>query len=87
MLRKALGIVQDDIQDWNETAASIADIYRHAYVTIAATASYDGSQGCFRHLAARSFARLLQNVPGLMVQEGSFFERDPLEELHDDPLL
>lgn len=36
-------IIQDDKEDWRIEAAKMADIYRHSYITIAATSSPDGN--------------------------------------------
>ncbi|KAG6358673.1 hypothetical protein INS49_012191 [Diaporthe citri] len=43
----SLFIVQDDAQDWEREAARMALIFEAAYLTIAATAATDGSQGLF----------------------------------------
>lgn len=43
-----LCIIQDDVQDWEREAASMASIYRNSYLTIAASASSDSASGCFR---------------------------------------
>ena len=54
--------------DWSENAAIMADIYRNAYLTIAATASYNSHEGCFR-FATNCNALPLQRTPGLLVRE------------------
>ncbi|KAI1322455.1 HET-domain-containing protein [Xylariaceae sp. FL0255] len=41
----AICIIQDDIEDWKREASQMGDIYRHAYLTLAATnssSSFDG---------------------------------------------
>ena len=43
----SLCIIQDDKVDWARESTKMAEIYEGAYVTIAATAASDGSQGCF----------------------------------------
>jgi hypothetical protein len=43
----SLCIIQDDDVDWNEQSALMKDIYGNSYLTIAATASKDGSGGLF----------------------------------------
>ncbi|KAF1973295.1 HET-domain-containing protein [Bimuria novae-zelandiae CBS 107.79] len=43
----SLCIVQDDPGDWSHEAATMDSVYKHAYVTLAATASSDGTQGLF----------------------------------------
>lgn len=44
----SLCIVQDDADDWKVQAAKMCDIYRRAYVTVAASCSDDSTQGLFR---------------------------------------
>ena len=43
----SLCIVQDDIQDWKNEAAKMADVYRNAYCTIAAAGSRGDQEGIF----------------------------------------
>jgi hypothetical protein len=43
----SLGIIQDDEDDWLREAGRMAAVYEGAYLTIAASASADGSGGCF----------------------------------------
>jgi hypothetical protein len=43
----SLCIIQDDSDDWQKEAAQMADIYQHAYVTLAATTSGDSSGGLY----------------------------------------
>ncbi|KAK3389989.1 heterokaryon incompatibility protein-domain-containing protein, partial [Podospora didyma] len=43
----ALCIIQDDSLDWQIKSSKMADIYRNAYITLAATSSNSGSGGCF----------------------------------------
>ncbi|KAF2491165.1 HET-domain-containing protein, partial [Lophium mytilinum] len=40
-------IIQDDIHDWEVESADMANVYRYAYLTIAATSSADSTGGCF----------------------------------------
>ena len=47
----SLCIIQDDEDDWITQAGKMASIYENSTVTIAATASGDGSGGCFRTTA------------------------------------
>ncbi|CZR68030.1 uncharacterized protein PAC_17929 [Phialocephala subalpina] len=44
----SLCIVQDDNEDWEREAASMAQVYSQSLVTLAASAASDGSQGFFR---------------------------------------
>jgi hypothetical protein len=58
MLTRALGcrylwidslcIVQDDVEDWVEQAASMADVYSQGYLNIAATAATSSEKSLFR---------------------------------------
>jgi hypothetical protein len=43
----SLCIIQDDVEDWEEQAAVMGDIYTQSYLTIAATGSKDSAGGCF----------------------------------------
>ena len=43
----SLCIVQDDIQDWKNEASKMADVYRNAYCTVAATGSRGDQDGIF----------------------------------------
>lgn len=43
----SLCILQGDKYDWDIESARMADIYRHGYLTIAATSSADSTGGCF----------------------------------------
>ncbi|KAH6643214.1 tol protein, partial [Boeremia exigua] len=86
----ALCIVQDDINDWNQTAAAMADIYRQAYITIAATASQNSSEGCFRSAPPGAIGQNLRNTPGLAVREMRWPDnplRDEIFLTTDHPLL
>ncbi|KAI1087180.1 HET-domain-containing protein [Rostrohypoxylon terebratum] len=42
----SLCILQNSKEDWETEAAQMADVYSNAYVTLAASASSDGTQGC-----------------------------------------
>lgn len=43
----SLCIIQDSVEDWQQEAAIMGDVYRNAALNIAATSSSDGSGGCF----------------------------------------
>jgi hypothetical protein len=43
----SLCIIQDDKQDWEREVARMALVYKGSQLTIAATSSKDGSEGCF----------------------------------------
>jgi hypothetical protein len=59
--------LQDSKEDWEEAAATMADIYEHAYITIAATHSQDSEGGLFS--SERSVAHRLRKHPHLYVRE------------------
>lgn len=44
----SLCIMQDSLQDWQHEASTMGDVYKGSSCNIAATASSDGSGGCFR---------------------------------------
>jgi hypothetical protein len=44
----SLCIIQDSTEDWEHEAQIMGDIYRNSVLTIAATASKNGDEGCFR---------------------------------------
>lgn len=44
----SLCIVQDDLDDWARESSKMASIYRNSYLTMAATAAKDGSEGLFK---------------------------------------
>ena len=51
----ALCIVQDSKDEWAEEALKMGDYYSHAYLTIAASAAADSSQGCFKERVTRDY--------------------------------
>ena len=44
----SLCIVQDDPQDWLHEASTMADVYKHAVLNIAASSAHNGTRGCFQ---------------------------------------
>lgn len=50
----SLCIIQDDVDDWRREGSKMAQIYSGAYITLAATASRDASNGCFRRGVQRT---------------------------------
>jgi hypothetical protein len=55
----SLCIIQDDISDWQEQAALMADVFKNAYLTIAASKSKDSREGCFSKVGQASRGQLL----------------------------
>ncbi|KAF6816037.1 heterokaryon incompatibility protein [Colletotrichum musicola] len=62
----SLCIVQDDADDWAKESAQMASIYREAYLTLAATAANDGSEGLFKPRQVDTFSYTLSGT-----QDGS----------------
>lgn len=64
----ALCIIQDDMEDWNEQAAEMGDIYRNTDMNIYASASTDESSGIFKHRDPISLGILVRasNWPGML---------------------
>ena len=60
----SLCIIQDDIDDWDKQSALMKDVYGHSYLTIAATASKNGSGGLFVQPKAKTHLVSLQNSKG-----------------------
>lgn len=60
-LKMTTGILQGDADDWKEAASTMASIYEHAFVTIAAAASNDSDEGLFRDNGLRHWK--LDNTP------------------------
>ncbi|KAH6669468.1 heterokaryon incompatibility protein-domain-containing protein [Halenospora varia] len=54
----SLCIIQDDEDDWLREASRMADVYEGAYLTIAASASSDGSGGLFLSREVQELVRL-----------------------------
>jgi hypothetical protein len=75
-----LGIFQDSQEDWKEAAATMAGIYEHAYITIAATFAPDSNGGLFS--SVRPLATRLDKHPHLYIREclptfpDDFYTRD-----------
>lgn len=69
----------------------MADTYRYAYLTIAATASNNSGEGCFRKVSTGSVARPLRRTPGVVVRERRWPDLSaqmlPSYEILDYPLL
>jgi hypothetical protein len=77
----SLGILQDSQEDWKEAAATMAGIYEHAYMTIAATSAQDSNGGLFS--SVRPLTTRLDNHPHLYIREwlppfpGGFYIGNP----------
>ncbi|KAF9767635.1 hypothetical protein IL306_015182, partial [Fusarium sp. DS 682] len=65
----SLCIIQDSDEDWREQAAQMADIYQHSFLTIAATKSSDGSQGCFSETSYHYVAKLVPGYQDIYVRQ------------------
>ncbi|EWY89974.1 hypothetical protein FOYG_07612 [Fusarium oxysporum NRRL 32931] len=65
----SLCIIQDSPEDWREQAAQMADVYQHSFLTIAATKSHDGSQGCFSETSHQYVAKLLPGYQDIYIRQ------------------
>ncbi|QGI64057.1 hypothetical protein CEK27_008028 [Fusarium fujikuroi] len=86
----SLCIIQDSPEDWREQAAQMADVYQHSFLTVAATKSHDGSQGCFSETSPRYVAKLVPGYKDIYVRERPPIFPDhwtQLENNHSYPLL
>jgi hypothetical protein len=87
----ALCIIQDSEEDWVRESAVMADIYQNAFCNIAATASANGTQGCFRQREPMLIKPCLVHLerPDIVSEEpelrGGFFGR--VKERSIDALL
>lgn len=72
----SLCIVQDEVDktDWHEQSANMANIYRNAWITLAATAANDADGGCYTRM---DVPRLhLASLPLAVVRYGDGRERE-----------
>ncbi|KAF5253701.1 hypothetical protein FANTH_1393 [Fusarium anthophilum] len=86
----SLCIIQDSPEDWKEQAAQMADVYQHSFLTIAATKSHDGSQGCFSETSHQYVAKLVPGYKDIYVRQRPPIFPDhwgQLDENHGYPLL
>ncbi|KAK1916127.1 hypothetical protein P3342_003942 [Pyrenophora teres f. teres] len=65
----ALCILQDSKEDWEEAAATMANIYENSYVTIAATFARNSNEGLFSNRDPAALAKRLKLHPYLHVME------------------
>jgi hypothetical protein len=72
-------IVQDSDSDWRSQAARMSDVYKNAFITIAASSSSDATQGCFRETQQSHRGEHLPGYPSLYVRE------DPPIVYHSNP--
>ncbi|QDS71462.1 hypothetical protein FKW77_004012 [Venturia effusa] len=87
----SLCIIQGDAHDWDLESARMADIYRHGFLTIAATSSADSTGGCFSTTRKDLFLSLINeagaqilvgarmcDASGLLTNEADIANRAPL---------
>lgn len=67
MLTSEKGIFQDNKKDWEIAAASMANIYENATITIAATCCSNSDQGCFSRTLEEMIAKPILDT-GLFVR-------------------
>lgn len=83
----SLCIIQDDIHDWKKEAAKMADVYRNAFCTIAATGSKSDEEGIFLQRRRQDVFQLPYNAANTYIAATSS-EDDvaAMLELHQSPL-
>lgn len=83
----SLCIIQDDINDWKNEAAKMADVYRNAYCTIAAAGSKDDQEGIFIKRSEQDVCVLRYNAANTYIA-ATYAEDDvaAMLELHKSPL-
>ncbi|KIW34254.1 uncharacterized protein PV07_01045 [Cladophialophora immunda] len=64
----SLCILQDSNDDWSLNAAEVGSIYENALITIAASKSKEGCQGCYTTTDARHLARLVDGSKDVYVR-------------------
>lgn len=76
-----IGIYQDNLVDWEQNAADMADIYEQAWITIAATSARNSNDG-LRHQGHNRFQARLIPSTGLYVRKPSeeFPSHTPIDE-------
>jgi hypothetical protein len=69
----SLCIVQDesDKSDWHEQSADMANIYRNAYITFAATAAKDADGGCYTREVRRRLHQATSPLAVVRYEDGS----------------
>jgi hypothetical protein len=78
----SLCIIQDDGDDWACEASKMAEVYSNSYITIAASGSRDGTEGCFRVTDCPAYNFEATFTDG---SEAKFFVRKDIE--HNYPSL
>lgn len=58
----AICIIQDDENDWAQSAATMGSIYENAFITVAATQSADSEDGLFAQTEGLSRGRALEST-------------------------
>jgi hypothetical protein len=82
-LSLGVGIFQDNNKDWEAAAASMADIYENASITIAATCSNNSDRGLFSTCPVDMVANPVQNT-GLFVRRRKHPFPTIFSKLNDD---
>ncbi|KAF2118162.1 heterokaryon incompatibility protein-domain-containing protein [Lophiotrema nucula] len=76
----SLCIVQDDTADWSHESSLMASVYSEAFLTIAATASANSSEGLFRDRVGAVFTEMWKPKKSLSEgMEDSFIVKDPAD--------
>ncbi len=85
----SLCILQDSVDDWSQSATEVGSIYENALITIAATKSKEGCEGCYSTPDGQYRARLVPETGGIYVRRKppSFPVHDLSLDMGNFPLL
>ncbi len=86
----SLCIIQDSPEDWRQESINMCRVYGSSFCNIAATASADGDEGCFRDRDKRILDVCTINIPYGSHTEPFYFveQQPPFEEIFERaPLL
>ena len=64
----SLCILQDSVDDWSQSATEVGSIYENALLTIAATKSKEGCEGCYSATDRQYLAQLVPGTGGIYVR-------------------
>ena len=83
----SLCIIQDDLHDWKKEAAKMANVYRNAYCTVAATGSKGDQEGIFLQRSPQDVFQMPYNAANTHIA-ATYNEEDvaAMLELHQSPL-
>ncbi|OCL12919.1 HET-domain-containing protein, partial [Glonium stellatum] len=74
----SLCIIQDDEEDWRRESALMADIYRNAVITLAASAATNSTDGLFSSASAKYLGREVKCLKNCADNHGFYFFQERL---------